>query len=106
MTGRWEPYTYKGAKVNLLVNSFFLIIYGVDDFEFEAFGIVLVCHVAGDDALKQIFVYASGGDVVDDCFHALHEVVGVPVVAVMDKEPDPDSQCHTFVGVLEIMSGA
>lgn len=29
----------------------------MDDFEFEVFGIVLVCHVAGDDALKQIYLY-------------------------------------------------
>lgn len=27
------------------------IIYCVDDFEFEVFGIILVCHVTGDDAL-------------------------------------------------------
>ena len=66
----------------------------MDDFEFEVFGIVLVCHVAGDYALKQIFVNASGGNVVDDCFHTLHEVVGVPVVAVMYEEPDTDSLLH------------
>ena len=77
----------------------------MDDFEFEVFGIVLVCHVAGDDALKQIFVYTSGGDVIDDGFHTLHEVVGMPVVAVMNEEPDTYSQSHTFIGVLEIMTG-
>ena len=66
----------------------------MDDFEFEVFGIVLVCHVAGDNALKQIFVDASCSDVIDDCFNTLHEVVGVPVVAVMYEEPDTDSLMH------------
>ena len=51
-------------------------------------------------------VHASGGDVIDYCFHALHEVVSMPVVTVMNEKPDTDSQCYTFVGVLEIMSGA
>ena len=82
-----------------------LIIDGVDNFEFEVLRIVLVCHVACDDALKEVFVDASGGDVVDDCFHALHEVIGVPVVAVMNEEPNPKSQSDTFVGVFEIMTG-
>ena len=62
----------------------------MDDFEFEGFGIVLVCHVACDDAQEEFFVDASGGDMVDDCFHALHEVVGMPIVAVMNEKPDAD----------------
>ena len=62
----------------------------MDDFEFEGFGIVLVCHVAGDDALEQVFVDASGGNMVDYCLHALHEVVGVPIIAIMHEEPDAD----------------
>ena len=78
----------------------------MDDFEFEGFGVVLVGHVAGDDALEEVFVDAPGGDVVDDCLHALHEAVGMPVVAVMHKEPYSDGQGHPFVGVLEIMAGA
>lgn len=81
-----------------------LIVDGVDDFEFEVFGVVFVRHVAGDDALEEVFVDASGCYVVDD--HALHEAVSVPVVAVMDEEPDTDCQGDTFIGVLEIMSGA
>lgn len=43
---------------------------------------------------------------VDDGFHTLHEVVGVPVVTVMNEEPNADCECHTLVGVLEIMTGA
>ena len=66
----------------------------MDDFEPEVFGIVLVCHVKGDNALKQIFVNASGGNVVDDCFHTLHEFVGVTILAVMYEEPDTDSLMH------------
>lgn len=76
------------------------------DVKFEVFGVVFVCHVAGDDALKQVFVNASGGNVVYDCLHALHETVGVPVVTVMYKKPDADCQCHALVGVLEIMARA
>ncbi len=87
-------------------NSYFLVIDCVYDFEFEVFGIVLVWHVADDDALKQIFVDASGGYVIDDSLHTLHEVVGVPVVAVMNEEPYSDCQCLTLVGVLEVMAGA
>ena len=78
----------------------------MNDFKFEVFGIVLICHITKYDALKQIFVDASGSDVVYNCFHALHEIVGVPVVAVMNKEPYSDCQCHTLVGILEIMAGA
>ncbi len=63
----------------------------MDDFEFEIFGIILVCNVAGDNALKQIFVNASDGNVVDDCFHTLHEFVGMTILAVMNEEPDTDS---------------
>lgn len=32
----------------------------MDNFEFEGFGIILVCHVAGDNALEEVFVDASG----------------------------------------------
>lgn len=39
------------AEVNdLFVKSCGLVVYGVDNFEFEGFGIIFVCHVAGDDA--------------------------------------------------------
>lgn len=75
------------------VDADWLVIDCMDDFEFEGFGIVLVCHVAGDDALEEFFVDASGGDMVDDCFHALHEVVGMPIVAVMNEKPHADGQC-------------
>ena len=34
---------------------------------------------------------------VDDGFHTLHKAVGVPVVAVMNKEPNADCQCHALV---------
>lgn len=78
----------------------------MDYFKFEGFGIVLVCHVVGDDALEQVFVDASGGNMVDDGFHALHEVVGMPIIAIMHEEPYTDCQCYPFVGVLEIMTGA
>lgn len=88
------------------VDAGWLVIYRVDDFEFEGFGIVLVCHVVGDDALEQVFVYASGGNMVDDSFHALHEVVGVPIIAVMHKELYTNRQGNSFVGILEIMTGA
>lgn len=37
----------------------------MDDFEFDVFGIILICHEAGDDTLEKIFVDASGSDVVD-----------------------------------------
>ena len=40
---------------------------------------------------------------IDDCLHTLHEVVGVPIIAIMNEEPDTDSQCYTFVGILEII---
>ncbi len=90
----------------LFVNSYRLIVDCVDDFEFEVFGIVLVCHIAVYDALKQIFVDASGCYVIDDSLHTLHEVVGVPVVAVMNEKTYSDCQCHTLVGVLEVMTGA
>lgn len=72
------------------VDAHWLIIDCVDDFEFEGFGIILVCHEAGDYALEQVFADASGGYMVDDCFHALHEAISVPVVAVMHKKPDTD----------------
>lgn len=78
----------------------------MDDFEFEIFGIILVCHKAGDDALEKVFVDASGGYMVDDCLHALHEIIGVPIVAVMNENPDTYGQCHSLIGILEIMSGA
>jgi len=84
----------------------YIIIYCVDDFEFEVFGIVFVCHVEGDDALKQIFVDASGGYMIDKCLHTLQEVASVPIMAVIKKKPGTDRQSHTFVGVLEIMTGA
>lgn len=35
-----------------LVDAGRLVVDGVDDLEFEGFGIVLVCHIAGDDALE------------------------------------------------------
>lgn len=79
---------------------------GVDDFEFEVFGIIFIFHEAGDNALEEFFVDATGGDMVDDCLHALHEVIGVPVVAVMNEEPDAYGQCYSLIGILEVMSGA
>lgn len=78
----------------------------VDNFELEIFGIVLVRHITCDNALEEVFVDASCCDVVDDCFHALHEVVGVPIVAVMHKEPHSDCQGNTLVGILKIVAGA
>lgn len=78
----------------------------MDDFEFEGFGIILVCHKAGDYALKKFFVNATGGDMVDYCLHALHEAIGMPIVTVMNEKPDPNGQCHSLVGIIEIMSGA
>lgn len=87
-------------RINLLV------VDCVDYFEFEGFGIILVCHVAGDDALEEVFVDTAGGNMVDDCFHALHETIGVPIIAVMNEKPDADCQCHPLVGILEIMTGA
>ena len=39
-------------RKGLFVKSCGLVIDGVNDFEFEGFGIVLVCHVACDDALE------------------------------------------------------
>ena len=83
-----------------------MVIDGVDDFKFDRFGIIFVCHETGDDALEQVFVDASGGDMVDDCFHALHEAIGMPIITVMNKKPDTYGQCNPFVGILEIMSGA
>ena len=88
----------------LLIDTNRLIIDSVYNFNLEVFGIVLVCHVAGDYALKQIFVDASGSNMVNDGLHALDEVVGVPVVAIMDEEPDTDCQGDTFVRILEIMA--
>lgn len=41
---------------------------------------------------------------VDDSLHALHEVVGVPMIAVMNENPDIDDQRHPLIGILEIMS--
>lgn len=78
----------------------------MDDFKFEGFGVILVRHVTGDDALKQVFINASGGNMIDDCFHALHEVVGVPIVAVMHEEPHSNCQSNTLVRVFEIMASA
>ena len=69
----------------------FLFVECVDYFEFEIFGIILVCHVAGNDALKQIFFNASSGNVIDDCLHTLHEVVGMPIISIMNEEPDLSS---------------
>lgn len=88
------------------VDADWLVVDGVDDFEFEIFGIILVCHEASDYALNKFFVDAAGGDMVDYCFHALHEAVGVPIVAVMHKKPNADCQRYPFIGILEIMSGA
>ena len=42
---------------------------------------------------------------IDYCLHALHEVVGVPVVTIMNEKPDADGQCYSLVGVLKIMAG-
>ncbi len=92
-------------KYQVIIALFIRFIHCVDDFEFEVFRIVLIRHVAGDDTLEKIFVNASGCDMVDDGLHALHEAIGVPIVAVMDEEPYADSQSNTFIGVLEIMSG-
>lgn len=75
---------------DLFVKSCGLVIDGVDDFEFEGFGIIFVCHVAGDDAEEKVFVDASGSYMVDDCLHALHEVISMPIVAVMNEKPDSD----------------
>lgn len=91
---------------DLFVKSCGLVIDGVDDFEFEGFGIILVCHEAGENALEKSFVNASGGDMVDDCFHALHEAIGVPIIAVMNEEPDAYGQGHSLIGILEVMPGA
>ncbi len=33
------------------VDADWLVIDGVDDFEFEGLGVILVCHVASDDAV-------------------------------------------------------
>lgn len=33
------------------VDADWLVIDGVDDFEFEGLGVILVCHVANDDAV-------------------------------------------------------
>ena len=78
----------------------------MDDVELEGFGVILVRHVTGDDALEQVFVDASGGDMVDDCLHTPHEVVGVPIVAIMYEKPHTDGQSHTLVGILKIMTSA
>ena len=78
----------------------------MDDFKLETFGVVLVCHKACNYALKQVFVDASGGYMVDDCLHALHEVVGMPIVAVMNEKPYADSQCNSLIGVFEVMARA
>ena len=96
----------KTAKLRLLVKINMLFSDCVDDFNLEVFGVILVSHVTGDDALEQAFVNASSGNMIDDCFHALHEVVGVPIVAVMHEEPHTDCQGNSFVGVLELMPGA
>ena len=88
------------------VDADWLVVDGMDDFEFEVFGIILVCHEAGDNALEKFFVDAAGGNMVDNCLHALHEIIGVPVVAVMHKKPYTDCQGNTFVRILEIMAGA
>lgn len=81
-------------------------LHGMDDFEFEGFGIVFVCHKAGDDTLEEVFVDTTGCYVVDYRLHTLHEAIGVPIIAVMHKELNTYGQCKPFVGVLEIMSGA
>ena len=73
------------------------ITYCMYDFKFEIFGVVLVCHITGDDALKQVFIDASGCYMVDDGFHALHEVVCVTIVAVMNEKPNADCNCNTLV---------
>ena len=78
----------------------------MDDFELEGFGVILVRHVTGDDTLEQVFVDASGGDMVDDCLRTVHEVVGVTIVAMMYEKPHTDGQSHTLVGIRIIMSSA
>lgn len=78
----------------------------MNDFEFKVFGVVLVRHVTGDDALEKVFVYTPGGDVVYNRLHTLHEVVGVPIISVMNEKPHTDCQGNTLVGILEIMAGA
>lgn len=88
------------------VNIYRMVIYRMDNLEFEVFGIVFVCHELGDDALKEFFVDAAGGDMVDNCFHALHEAIGMPIIAIMHKKPDTYGQCHSLIGILEIMASA
>lgn len=46
----------------------------MNDVEFEGFGVIFALHKAFDDALEQVFVNTSGGNMVDDGFHALHEI--------------------------------
>ena len=36
---------------------------------------------------------------LDDSLHALHEVVGVPMIAVMNENPDTDGQRHPLIGI-------
>lgn len=48
------------SRYNLFISVCSLIINRVDDFEFEVFGIILVCHVAGDYALEEVFVDTTG----------------------------------------------
>lgn len=78
----------------------------MNNFEFKVFWIILICHETGDDALEEFFVYPAGVDMVDDCLHALHEVIGVQIVAVMNEKPDAYGQCYSLIGILEVMSGA
>lgn len=83
------------------VDTDLLVVDSMDDFEFEALGIILVCHEASNNALEKFFVDAPGDYMVDDCFHVLHKVVGVPIIIVMNEESDTDSQCHQLIEILE-----
>lgn len=56
--------------------------------------------------LENVFVNTSGSDMIYDCLYTLHETVGVPIMAVMNEGPDAYGQCHSLIGILEIMSGA
>ena len=69
----------------------------MDNIEFEIFGIIFVCHEAGDYALEEFFVDTSGGYMVDYCLHALHEVICVPIVAVMNEKLDADCQSNPLI---------
>ena len=51
---------------DLFVKSCGLVIYCINDFYFEIFGVIIVCHIAYDDALENCLVNASCGNMIDD----------------------------------------